>query len=69
MYIVVEIQTNANGTIGNLVTAYNDRDQAEHKYHEVLAAAAISSLPIHAAVMLTNEGFLEKHERYIHEQA
>ena len=67
MFIVVEIQTNADGTVGNLVNAYAERSDAEHKYHEALAAAAISNLPVHAAVMLTNEGFMEKHEHYIHE--
>ena len=69
MYTVVEIQTNADGTVGNIVHAYANRAEAEHEYHLALAAAAISSLPIHAAVLLTNEGFMEKHERYIHEQA
>lgn len=35
-YIVVELQTNNDGTVGNLVDAYDNRDQAESKFHLVL---------------------------------
>lgn len=56
MYIVVEIQTNADGTVGNLVFAYADKNEAYSKYHSILASAAISALPKHAAVILQNDG-------------
>lgn len=56
MYIVIELQTNDNGTVGNFVWAYEDRNQAEAKYHAVLSAAALSKLPIHACVLLDNSG-------------
>lgn len=56
MYIVIEIQTNPNGTVGNFVWAYENRSNAEEKYHTVLATAAKSGLPCHAAVMLQNDG-------------
>lgn len=56
MYIVIEIQTNLNGTVGNFVWSYENRSNAEEKYHTVLAAAAKSGLPCHAAVMLRNDG-------------
>lgn len=55
-YIVFEIQTNSNGAVGTLVTSYDDRPHAESAYHGVLASAAISSLPCHACVLLTNTG-------------
>lgn len=55
-YIVIEIQKAANGTVSTLVTQYNDRHQAEAKYHTILAAAAVSSLPVHGAVILTEMG-------------
>ena len=67
-YIVVEIQTNLNGTVGNIVTAYADRNQAESKYHTVLAAAAVSSLPSHACVLMTNEGHMIASAAYHHQQ-
>ena len=45
MYIVIELQTNADGAIGNIVTAFNSEEQAFSNYHAILSAAAISSLP------------------------
>lgn len=65
-YLVIEIQTNANGTIGNLVNAYTDRNQAEQKYHLVLSSAAVSALPAHAAVLMTSEGQLLERKCYHH---
>lgn len=65
-YIVIELQTNTDGTVGNLVYAYTDRYQAEQKYHLVLAAAAVSALPVHAAVLLTGDGRLVASMAYRH---
>ena len=67
-YLVMEIQTNTDGTVGNVVFAYSDRAQAEQKYHTILAAAAVSALPSHAAVMLTNDGLSVAHACYHHVQ-
>lgn len=66
MFVVVELQTNTDGTLGNLVYAYANRDEAEQKYHLILAAAAVSSLPVHAAVMLNNDGHSLMHQCYRH---
>lgn len=68
MYIVLELQTNANGTVSSLINQYENQNAAESKYHQILAAAAVSSLPIHTAFMLTNEGYTIKSETYTHEQ-
>lgn len=57
MYIVVELQTYENGTVGSLVTQHSTREEAESKFHGVLAAAAISNIPKHAAICITEEGF------------
>ena len=57
-YLVIEIQTAQDGTVSNLVSAYDTRNEAESAYHTVLAAAAVSELPCHAAVLMTNEGFV-----------
>lgn len=56
MYVVIEIQTNANGTVSNIVLAYSTRNEAFQQYFLVLSAAAVSSLPVHAAVILDNRG-------------
>jgi len=55
-YLVIEIQTNADGTVGTLVSSYDNRDEAESKYHAVLSSAYLSHLPSHAAIMITSEG-------------
>lgn len=68
IYIVFEIQTNANGTIGTLVSTYEDRNEAEQKYHLVLSSAAVSQLPSHAAVLMANEGQVLDRKCYHHIQ-
>ena len=65
MYIVIEIQT--SNTVATLVNAYEDRNQAESKYHQILTAAALSSVPKHSAVLMDDEGRTIKSETYIHE--
>ena len=66
-FIVIEIQTNADGSVGNFVWSYAERGPAEQKYHTVLAAAAVSALPSHAAIMVTSEGHMLAHNVYHHE--
>jgi len=68
-YLVIEIQTNADGTVGNLVYSYDDRNEAESKYHAVLAAAAISALPMHTCDLIQADGGLLARQCYVHEQA
>jgi hypothetical protein len=41
-YLVIEIQTNSDGTVGNLISSYDNRNEAERQYYLILAAAAIS---------------------------
>ena len=64
-FIVSELQTGETTAVLNFVFA--DRLQAEQKFHEVLAYAAVSTLPVHSAVMMTEEGVLIKRESYMHE--
>lgn len=66
MFIVIEIQTSAQ--VATIVNAYDNRNTAEQKYHQILSAAAVSAVPKHGAVMLTDEGVRLKGECYIHEQ-
>lgn len=65
MYFVIELQTN-NGQTANIVTSHATREAAESKYHTVLAAAAVSAVEKHAAVMVSEEGFPIMHQCYIH---
>ena len=65
-YIVVEIQTSANGAVATIVNDYADQKQAEARFHTILAAAATSSLAKHSAIMFSEEGFPLRHECYTH---
>lgn len=67
MFIVIELQTINDSQVANIVNAYTDQKVAEQKYHTILAAAAVSSLPCHAAVMLDEKGRMIKSEYYTHE--
>ena len=64
-YIVIEIQSTEN-SIATLVNDYADINKAKSKYHAVLSAAAVSKVPVHAAVIMTEEGDSIKHESYTH---
>lgn len=66
MYIIIELQTNADGTVGSLVYSAASVSEAEQIYHSKLAAAAISTIPCHAVTMLTPDGDCVKHEAYWH---
>lgn len=66
MYIVVELQKNADGKVGNIVTSYNTLAEAESKYHSILAAAAMSELSTHSAIIVSEEGFPVAHQCYKH---
>ena len=66
VYVVVEIQTAANGTVSTLVNSYADLNAAESKFHTVLSAAAISVVPKHACILMSEEGFPMRHECYTH---
>lgn len=55
-YIVAELQTQADGTVSSLLYQFDDRNQAEAKYHYILSFAAVSELPLYAAMILTNTG-------------
>ena len=65
-YIVVEIQTSANGAVATIVNDYADQKQAEARFHTILAAAAVSNLAKHSAIMFSEEGFPLRHECYSH---
>ena len=56
MYIVQEIQTNENDQVAILSYQYSDKSEAESKYYLILSSAAVSTLPVHSATLMTNEG-------------
>ena len=69
MYFILEIQTAADGGSSHLITARASCNEAEAEYHRVLAAAAVSPLPLHAAVVVAADGTPLLHQCYAHEEA
>ena len=66
MYIIIELQVANDGTVGNIVQTASTYNEAMSKYHQILAAAAISSVPKHSCVVLTCSGEMVTHECYVH---
>ena len=66
MYIVIEIQT--TDTSAWIVNQYADKAQAESRFHNILAAAAVSAIPTHAALMIDEKGFPVRPPEYYEHQ-
>lgn len=64
MYIIIEIQTNDNGTVGTLVYTAQTWRNAQQIYHEKLAFAAQSALPCYAVALLDNYGHCQESRYY-----
>lgn len=65
MFIVMEIQANGD-QVATIVNKYDTRAVAESQYHTILAAAAISQVQIHSAVLLSVEGKELMRQSYVH---
>lgn len=56
-YIVIEIQKFADGTVAvPPIASYDSFFEALSRYHTILAAAAISDVPVHTCVVLNETG-------------
>lgn len=71
-FYVVEIQKFADGTCAHLVHVVSDENKekaklkAESAYHMVLASAAVSELPEHAAIMFSSRAVTYLQQWYNH---
>lgn len=66
-YIVSEIQHLSNDVVAAPSYAFDDEFSANAKYHQILAVAAVSDVPVHAATMVTEYGEFIKGEYFAHE--
>ena len=66
MFAVIEIQKNG-ATATPITTLFTDKDQAYSKYHQVLAAASVSDVLEHSAILVSEEGSYMLHDKFIHE--
>ncbi len=67
MYIVIELQKNPEGVVSNIVTSHNTLAEAESKFYSILAAAAVTTVPVHSAVIVSEEGFPVANKCYKHQ--
>ena len=66
MFIVMEIQCFEDGNMSTPCYAFENRNSADQKYHSILSSAAVSKLPKHSAIMVTDDGYYIKSETYTH---
>ena len=66
MYIVVETQTTNGVTSVVPPASYTDINEAQAKYHTVLAAAAVSNVGVHACILFDETGYPIMHDCYAH---
>ena len=57
-YLVIEEQMDAAGNLGCITYQETDKNQAISRVHSMIAAAAISAIPYHAAYMISSGGFI-----------
>lgn len=65
-YVVIEVQKFENGSMSTPAYAYEDLNQAEAKYHAILASAAVSALPVHSCILISEEAFPLRNECFKH---
>lgn len=65
-YYVVEIQKFDDGSFHYLVHESATRNDAESQYYTVQAAAAISKLPLHSAILFAADGTPLMYHQYDH---
>ena len=65
MFVVTEIQKNGENA-SPITNLYTDKEAAYSKYHTILAAAAISEVPEHSAILVSEEGRYVLHEKFTH---
>ena len=65
MKAVIEIQKSGE-TATPLVQLFTDDAQAKSRYHELLSIAAVSSVPEHSVILVSEEGNYMFREKYEH---
>lgn len=67
-YIIIEAQTTNGVTAVVPPVVKSNYNEAEQEYHTKLSYAAVSTVPLHAVTMLTENGKMVKYECYDHRQ-
>lgn len=65
-YLVVELQTYSDGSMGHIEWPFDNQAEAESRFHAVLSAAAVSEVTIHSCSLLASDGRLLNRGCYEH---
>ena len=69
-YIVIELQKHTeDADVSTIVTTKNTKEEAESTYYSILASAAISTIPVHGAIIIDEMGNPIKNNHYTHKVA
>lgn len=66
MYIIQEIQTSGNSSAVTPAIQKANKNEADSAFYLALGAAAVSSVPIHAVVMVDDHGNIVRSGFYEH---
>ena len=67
-YVAIELKVKQDGTFEVATFKKDNKDEAEKAFHSILATAATSEYPSHAAIVLNEYGQVAKQpECYKHE--
>lgn len=67
-FVVMEIQTSADGTVAIVPpVAYDTIEAAQSAYYGILAYAAVSEVFLHAASLQSNQGVLLESKCFLHQ--
>lgn len=66
MYIVIEIQKGEQ--VATLTYAYENQNEADSKFHTIMAAAAISKVPVHSAMVIDEKCAIYQCATYEHKE-
>ena len=67
MFYILEIQEMADGQKAHLMKTAETKNEALSEYYNILHYAAISTNPIHTAVVMTSDGKYVARESFTHE--
>jgi len=67
MYVILELQViNGNISVVTPIQMAETQKEAMSKYHGILSVAAVSSVPIHSAIVINERGEYVARETYEH---
>ena len=64
-YLVIELQTTGS-TTSNIVTQYSTLAAAQQHFYTVCAAAVVSTVEMHAVLIVDETGFVMMNESFKH---